>query len=185
MLGKSVAPLVFLLVSYRGTPSLLLLVLHHLFIAIAILSLMNRGEDGNMIKMYSPDDPLFFLHHSQIDRIWAIWQDYWNQTEVDPYGQEFSSPEHYNSEPASSDQKVVDVNRSMSYVLTASDSENMPFFFTPNGETPTLQDMHKRYEVNFYQLYKYSALNRPLSSLSRLFLAAVEGLLMYNMSMTN
>ncbi len=29
---------------------------------------------GNMMPSTSPNDPLFFLHHSNIDRIWAIWQ---------------------------------------------------------------------------------------------------------------
>jgi tyrosinase len=30
---------------------------------------------GTMFDLFSsPDDPVFFLHHSQIDRLWAIWQ---------------------------------------------------------------------------------------------------------------
>lgn len=29
---------------------------------------------GNMTLMTSPDDPLFFLHHAFIDKIWADWQ---------------------------------------------------------------------------------------------------------------
>ena len=29
---------------------------------------------GDMGAMSSPNDPLFFMHHAQIDRIWAIWQ---------------------------------------------------------------------------------------------------------------
>jgi tyrosinase-like protein len=29
---------------------------------------------GSMIPMTSPDDPVFFLHHCNIDRIWAQWQ---------------------------------------------------------------------------------------------------------------
>lgn len=27
-----------------------------------------------MGAMTSPNDPIFFMHHAQIDRIWAIWQ---------------------------------------------------------------------------------------------------------------
>ena len=27
-----------------------------------------------MAAMSSPNDPIFFMHHAQIDRIWAIWQ---------------------------------------------------------------------------------------------------------------
>ena len=29
---------------------------------------------GDMAGPYSPRDPLFFLHHCNIDRLWAIWQ---------------------------------------------------------------------------------------------------------------
>ncbi len=29
---------------------------------------------GNMLPHTSPNDPVFYLHHSNIDRIWAVWQ---------------------------------------------------------------------------------------------------------------
>lgn len=29
---------------------------------------------GDMGFMTSPNDPIFFMHHAQIDRLWAIWQ---------------------------------------------------------------------------------------------------------------
>jgi tyrosinase len=29
---------------------------------------------GNMVSMTSPNDPIFFLHHAFIDKIWAQWQ---------------------------------------------------------------------------------------------------------------
>ncbi|KDN46683.1 hypothetical protein RSAG8_04063, partial [Rhizoctonia solani AG-8 WAC10335] len=29
---------------------------------------------GDLLEQYSPNDPLFYLHHAQIDRIWALWQ---------------------------------------------------------------------------------------------------------------
>ncbi|OCW27412.1 tyrosinase [Pseudomonas sp. S3E12] len=29
---------------------------------------------GNMLPMTSPDDPVFFLHHCYIDKVWADWQ---------------------------------------------------------------------------------------------------------------
>ena len=25
-------------------------------------------------SMISPNDPIFWMHHAQIDRIWAVWQ---------------------------------------------------------------------------------------------------------------
>ena len=30
----------------------------------------------------SPDDPLFFLHHCNVDRVWALWQDYRNHDQI-------------------------------------------------------------------------------------------------------
>ena len=30
---------------------------------------------GSMRMMSSPQDPIFFLHHGNIDRLWALWQD--------------------------------------------------------------------------------------------------------------
>ena len=30
---------------------------------------------GTMLMMSSPNDPIFFLHHCNVDRIWAQWQD--------------------------------------------------------------------------------------------------------------
>jgi len=34
----------------------------------------NFDAGGTMLKMTSPNDPIFFLHHAQIDRMWNIWQ---------------------------------------------------------------------------------------------------------------
>lgn len=37
----------------------------------------NRGHvwvGGSMLEMSSPNDPVFFLHHCNVDRIWASWQ---------------------------------------------------------------------------------------------------------------
>jgi hypothetical protein len=100
-----------------------------------------------MAVMTSPDDPLFFLHHTNVDRMWAIWQDYWNQTGVDPYDdQEFTTPEFYRSSgPVQPGYQVFDVDKNMVYQLTENQTdgtENVPFFNKPNGETPTLRDMH-------------------------------------------
>ena len=35
---------------------------------------VHRWVHGDMFSMSSPNDPIFFMHHAQIDRIWAIWQ---------------------------------------------------------------------------------------------------------------
>lgn len=53
--------------------------------AITYQSLRGRSEDlhnlvhrwvgGNMITASSPNDPVFWLHHAAIDRMWTMWQD--------------------------------------------------------------------------------------------------------------
>jgi len=37
-------------------------------------NLVHRYCGGNMLRMTSPNDPIFFLHHANIDRMWSIWQ---------------------------------------------------------------------------------------------------------------
>ncbi|KAL3925871.1 MAG: hypothetical protein SGILL_000120 [Bacillariaceae sp.] len=50
------------------------------------------GED--MDSMRSPNDPLFFLHHANVDRIWAIWQDWNGHSRMS--ASEYDAPEHYS-----------------------------------------------------------------------------------------
>lgn len=38
--------------------------------------------------MYSPADPLFWLHHAQVDRLWAIWQQTHSQEKPDLSGKD-------------------------------------------------------------------------------------------------
>jgi hypothetical protein len=35
---------------------------------------VHRAVGGNMAQANSPSDPVFFLHHANVDRIWAKWQ---------------------------------------------------------------------------------------------------------------
>jgi tyrosinase len=35
---------------------------------------VHRWVGGDMLTAPSPNDPVFWLHHSNVDRIWAIWQ---------------------------------------------------------------------------------------------------------------
>jgi hypothetical protein len=32
------------------------------------------GKNGTMLPSTSPNDPAFFLHHANIDRLWSVWQ---------------------------------------------------------------------------------------------------------------
>jgi tyrosinase len=36
---------------------------------------IHASVGGDMAPATSPNDPVFFLHHTQIDRLWAQWQD--------------------------------------------------------------------------------------------------------------
>ena len=37
-------------------------------------NLVHRWVNGTMVTMASPNDPVFWLHHANIDRLWGIWQ---------------------------------------------------------------------------------------------------------------
>ncbi|KAG9126512.1 hypothetical protein FRC07_003180 [Ceratobasidium sp. 392] len=39
---------------------------------------------GDMAAAFSPDDPLFFLHHTNVDRLWTLWQGR-NETRLQAY----------------------------------------------------------------------------------------------------
>lgn len=47
------------------------------------------GNAGTMLHSTSPNDPIFFLHHSNIDRLWAKWQrrntNYLSPTPLTPF----------------------------------------------------------------------------------------------------
>ncbi len=38
-------------------------------------NLVHRWVAGNMVQAASPNDPVFFMHHANIDRMWTIWQE--------------------------------------------------------------------------------------------------------------
>ena len=61
----------------------------------------NRGHvwiSGDMARLVSPQDPAFWFHHAQIDRIWHLWQQTHpneiadlegSEAELDPWHAEF------------------------------------------------------------------------------------------------
>lgn len=38
-------------------------------------NLVHRWANGNMITASSPNDPVFWMHHASIDRMWTLWQE--------------------------------------------------------------------------------------------------------------
>eukprot|EP01063_Lacrimia_lanifica_P021874 TRINITY_DN294_c1_g2_i1.p2 TRINITY_DN294_c1_g2~~TRINITY_DN294_c1_g2_i1.p2 ORF type:complete len:700 (+),score=306.90 TRINITY_DN294_c1_g2_i1:57-2156(+) len=51
---------------------------------------------AQMSSAYSPDDPLFWVHHCNVDRIFAVWQDYHGHDLVD-VETEVATPHHYEA----------------------------------------------------------------------------------------
>lgn len=39
-----------------------------------IHNMVHMWVGGSMVRMTSPNDPVFFLHHCNLDRLWALWQ---------------------------------------------------------------------------------------------------------------
>ncbi|KAF8671717.1 Common central domain of tyrosinase [Rhizoctonia solani] len=37
-------------------------------------NLIHFAIGGDVFEKYSPNDPIFFLHHAQFDRLWTLWQ---------------------------------------------------------------------------------------------------------------
>lgn len=46
----------------------------HAIVHSAIGGARSTGQAGDMTHMYSPNDPVFFLHHAFIDLLWLRWQ---------------------------------------------------------------------------------------------------------------
>lgn len=40
---------------------------------------------GHMSSMLSPQDPLFFMHHANVDRMWGLWQDFHEYDQVSKF----------------------------------------------------------------------------------------------------
>ncbi len=41
---------------------------------VAFHNLVHRWVNGTMMNMTSPNDPVFWLHHANVDRLWVDWQ---------------------------------------------------------------------------------------------------------------
>jgi tyrosinase len=41
---------------------------------VTLHNLVHRWVNGAMVRMTSPNDPVFWLHHANIDRLWGDWQ---------------------------------------------------------------------------------------------------------------
>jgi hypothetical protein len=123
-----------------------------IFSAIAFLLTKQEGGPhtaphaflgGPMLNMLSPTDPLLFVHHVNVDRIWSLWQDYYDHDQLDI--SLYNAPEHYEG-------RLLD--------------EPMRFgrnrrFLMDNGSSPTPRDVLSNNDV-VNVLYKNDQLARRL-----------------------
>jgi Common central domain of tyrosinase len=81
-----------------------------------------------MTTMNAPDDPLFYLHHANVDRIWSLWQDYRDHDLLHP--DEYVAPIHYAGRR---------IDQPMSFPST--DDISWDFRLSETGNYPTPRDM--------------------------------------------
>ena len=80
---------------------------------------------GNSGWMSDPDraaaDPIFWLHHSDIDRLWSIWSSSGHQDPTDPRwtGQRFSFFDAHGSKVEKTPADVLDIKRQLGYTYEA------------------------------------------------------------------
>jgi len=101
---------------------------------------MIGGTTGCMSGMNSPDDFLFWLHHSNMDRFWAIWTDCHDYENVN------SNNITQSIFPAQWSEKFLDPFHNFHKI-----DDHMPYFYpnqnvsatrlTASGSTPTPREM--------------------------------------------
>ena len=124
-----------------------------IFSAIAFLLSQQEGGPhtaphsflgGPMLNMLSPTDPLFFVHHANVDRIWSLWQDYYDHDQLDI--SLYNTPEHYEGSLLDEPMRF---SRNRMFVME-------------NGNSPTPRDVLSNNDV-VNVLYKNDQLARRLS----------------------
>jgi hypothetical protein len=120
-------------------------------------NLVHRWTGGNMLRMTSPNDPVFFMHHAQIDRMWSIWQ------RKAPPGTSF-----YVASSA-------DVGHQLNDAMIYADVNPAPF---PTGATPAqMQDGHAIHGTGVWYDSDIPDIQAPAPSLD--FVGIPEGLTSY------
>ena len=86
---------------------------------------------GHLATAASPEDPLFFVHHANVDRMWALWQDYHGYdtaTAASQYTAATSSPTPLSA---------LQLTSVMPMPITSGSAATMSYFSVPY----TIQDM--------------------------------------------
>lgn len=125
-------------------------------------NLHNRGHvwvGGSMLPMTSPNDPVFFMHHCMVDKIWHEWQQRFpNQGYLPvsggPFGQNLTDP--MASTPAASiGSRPIDVLDSTAIGIRYDDATILPqpTYIPLNLDAPPdASGITTAGEINYYQL---------------------------------
>ncbi len=124
-------------------------------------NLHNRGHvwvGGSMLPMTSPNDPVFFMHHCMVDKIWHDWQvRFPNQGYLPetggPFGQNLTDP--MDSTPSGQiGSRPIDVLDSAALGIVYDDTVVQPDPQVPVivvGANPTAADIGAPGEINVFQ----------------------------------
>ncbi|KAK8089605.1 hypothetical protein PG997_004566 [Apiospora hydei] len=110
------------------------------------------GDSGHMaIIAYSAFDPIFFLHHANVDRIFAMWQVLHNDSWVEPMA-------------------AVEPTRTISYGDSQNSSTNLTPFFVRDGQFWT-SDMVRDHQVFNYTYSEVASKNRSevITAINKLY----------------
>ncbi|GKY97914.1 hypothetical protein MPSEU_000749400 [Mayamaea pseudoterrestris] len=116
---------------------------------------------GNMATFFSPDDPLFMLHHATIDRIWALRQDYLNEDQV--LAEDISD----NCYTAG---RGIGLDDPLPFKLGVGSYPS--FFRREDGELPTPRDVIHSFGENVQVTYANDYLGLLLTTLDTNYVAA-------------
>jgi tyrosinase len=102
---------------------------------------------GNMVPMTSPDDPVFFLHHCFIDKVWAGWQAI--QRDQNPDAAPHYAPERDGPPGHNLDDKLKPWTRTIKETLSI---QNLGYQYEPSARE------------DFFMAVGRSAIRDPLRS---------------------
>jgi tyrosinase len=98
------------------------------------------GQSGNMRTLMSPRDPIFWLHHCNIDRLWAEWN-------APPLGHGNTSDAHWTDFRLSPFNKVVGDLQDITQLQYTYDTLAQPQPVQPSPLPPLLDRATNRFEL--------------------------------------
>ena len=92
---------------------------------------------AHMRTHFSPDDPLFYLHHANVDRLWALWQTYQGQDLIEDIAE-------YD---ANQDSCCGIIDLQMPFRSQEGSTTGDPYFFLSDEQrTPTMREVMKNFQ---------------------------------------